>query len=1008
MPSLRLRSLLLRAALVVGIAVPSHADPLTTSTLGWAVNGIISEVARSGNIAYVGGSFNSVAPSPNLVFGFAAFSADSATPVLPRLDLNGRVRAVVALAGGGWLVGGEFTQVNGVSRNRLVKLLADGTVDAAFTASANNSVWALAVSGSTVYVGGKFTSFNSTSRDRLVRVNAATGALDPTFVPAFSGGTDPSVCALLVSGSRVVVGGTFTMASGVAHQNLAAIDATTGAEVAAFTGTADGRVAALALAGADLIAAGEFTTIGGLARTGVARLDGTTGTAVSGFNAQGNGHVTSVVVSGAHVFAGGEFSQLGGASRSRLAQVDAVTGVGTTWNPGANGDVEQIGLFGTTLVVAGHYTRIGSTDRLRLAALDTTRTTDMVLSWNPSLDSSADLLHVDGAGTVFAGGSFHYFGAVARQNLAAFDLTAGGLLNWNPGANGWVRALDIHDTTLFIGGDFSTIGGASRSHIAALDGVTGVVLPWTANPDQRVNGLMVLNDVVYFVGEFQHINGSTSRLRAAAVGVDGVARPWNPAADNTIETLFAVGNRVYLGGDFGMVGGVSRQRLAAVDTTLGAVETSFAPTVTGSNASVIRVDVLGDTVFFGGTFSMVNGSSRSNAAAVKGAPGTGDDGTLLGWNPNVGGPVYDIDAFDDDVYLAGGFSSVGGSSRPGIAMVDALAAGGALRVWRPVDVAGGSVSVIDASDTAVLFGGLLYDLNYLYIGAVLYPEAGLPGVPAAPTTPRARVRASALTIDWGAPPLGARPSSYVIEAGTGPGLSNIARAATGTTATTLSAAGLGPGTYYFRMRSQSSAGLSDVTAEQAFVVGAAGCTAPPAPPVDLTATVSGASVSLAWRAAPQSIVGSYRLIIGATSGGSEFGVADLGLVTSFSTTAPGGAFFLRLFAVNACGFGAPSAETAVIVGTPVVPPVQPYGLAVVRTGSTLSFTWAAPSIGTGPFTYRLEAGSAPGLSNLANVPVGATSFAAGGVPAGLYYVRVRAVGAGGTGPASNELVVLVP
>ncbi len=230
------------------------------------------------------------------------------------------------------------------------------------------------------------------------------------------------------------------------------------------------------------------------------------------------------------------------------------------------------------------------------------------------------------------------------------------------------------------------------------------------------------------------------------------------------------------------MGGAARRRLAAVDATLGTAEAGFAPTVSGSGASVIRVDVLGDMVFFGGRFSMVNGSSRNNAAAVKAAPGAMDDGTLLGWNPDVGGDIYDIDAFGDDVYLVGGFGTVGGSSRPGIAMVDALATGGALRAWRPVDVAGGSVSVIDASDTAVLFGGLLYDLNYLYIGAVLYPEGGLPGVPPPPTTPRARLRGTALTLDWGAPPLGARPSSYVIEAGTGPGLSNIA--SVGSSATT--------------------------------------------------------------------------------------------------------------------------------------------------------------------------------------------------------------------------------
>jgi hypothetical protein len=80
----------------------------------------------------------------------------------------------------------------------------------------------------------------------------------------------------------------------------------------------------------------------------------------------------------------------------------------------------------------------------------------------------------------------------------------------------------------------------------------------------------------------------------------------------------------------------------------------------------------------------------------------------------------------------------------------------------------------------------------------------------------------------------------------------------------------------------------------------------------------------------------------------------------------------------------------------------------VRSGSTVTFTWAPPSIGTGPFTYRLEAGTAPGLSNLANVSHPTTSLSAGGVPPGIYYLRVRAVGAGGVGPASNEVTVVVP
>jgi CO/xanthine dehydrogenase Mo-binding subunit len=60
------------------------------------------------------------------------------------------------------------------------------------------------------------------------------------------------------------------------------------------------------------------------------------------------------------------------------------------------------------------------------------------------------------------------------------------------------------------------------------------------------------------------------------------------------------------------------------------------------------------------------------------------------------------------------------------------------------------------------------------------------------------------------------------------------------------------------------------------------------------------------------------------------------------------------------------------------------------------------------YSYILEAGSAPGLANLATVPVPTTTYAASGVPRGTYYLRVRAVNAIGTGAASAEVQLVVP
>jgi hypothetical protein len=84
----------------------------------------------------------------------------------------------------------------------------------------------------------------------------------------------------------------------------------------------------------------------------------------------------------------------------------------------------------------------------------------------------------------------------------------------------------------------------------------------------------------------------------------------------------------------------------------------------------------------------------------------------------------------------------------------------------------------------------------------------------------------------------------------------------------------------------------------------------------------------------------------------------------------------------------------------------PSNLKSAVTGSTVHLSWDA--VPEPVVSHVIEAGSASGLSNLAVVNTGtsATSVMATNVPAGVYYIRVRAVGGDGIpGPASNEVVV---
>jgi hypothetical protein len=94
--------------------------------------------------------------------------------------------------------------------------------------------------------------------------------------------------------------------------------------------------------------------------------------------------------------------------------------------------------------------------------------------------------------------------------------------------------------------------------------------------------------------------------------------------------------------------------------------------------------------------------------------------------------------------------------------------------------------------------------------------------------------------------------------------------------------------------------------------------------------------------------------------------------------------------------------------TPLPAPGAPQALAYSVSGRTVMITWSPPVLDPTPTGYILEAGSSPGASNLAVTPVAGTSFVAGGVPPGTYYVRVKAVNSVGSGPATADLTVVVP
>ena len=1009
----------LTAALLM-TATAASAQHRPASALNWAFGGTVHTVARVGHVAFVGGRFNAVAARHNVTGGFAVVSPLTSQRALRTVRVHGNVNAVVPDGAGGWFVGGNFTFVGDQRRPQLAHILADGRLDPAWTGRVNGRVAAMALVGGTLYVGGEFTHAGDgaggalpSGRANVAAFAAATGVLQAG--PA--NGADGVVVAMAVSGTTLYLGGDFATFGGAARARLAAYD-TQGGTVTPWNPAADATVRAIVPSanGSAVFVGGGFAQAGGSARAFVAQIDSSTALATS-WNPGANDVVTALARAGNLVYAGGRFTQLAGTARNHAGAIDASTGAIAAWDPNADDTVLAFSVVGNTVYLGGEFLNVGGRVRLHAAAVDAT--TGAVAPWHPATNDPVRVIAA-AANRVALGGSFEALGGHLRKNLAAIDLDTGHLLPWSPRPDGAVLALTIaRDRRLYVGGAFTTIAGQARDRLAAFDLATRALASWNPGADAAVRALATFTEpavgngasgatTIYAGGDFALAGGQVRSRLAAISGASGLAlASFVPGpTDDAVLALETDATHVYAGGLFTALGGATVPYLGRVDRLTGLTDATWAPSPDG----VVRAVNLGpQTVYAGGSFATMAGAARANVAALTlVAPAA-----VTGWQPNPDRAVHAIDRDGPYVFLGGAFSRVDGVFRPRLASVlsAATGAGPYLLPWRPRWY--GVVHALDARLEGVLAGGeALPDLDDQEIDPVgrlaFYPRAGVPGRPGAPTDPHTITNGGQVAIEWGPPLHGADPRFYVIDVGASPGASDIANGFPVGADTFFDASGVPPGTYYVRIRAVSAGGVGPASDEVELVVGPNGCAARPEAPTDLDAVVNGGTVTVTWTESVTPGVTGYRIVANPFGAGAYFTTLVPAGTTTVSAPAPPGVFVVRVRAVSACGVSAASNEVVLGIGGVLMPPGEPEDVAAVVNGTAVTFTWAAPLTGGPAAGYVVEAGSGPGLDDLARAPVAGVSVTAPNVPPGTYFVRVRAVNGAGIGAASAELQVVVP
>ncbi|RYY95552.1 MAG: hypothetical protein EOO11_15580, partial [Chitinophagaceae bacterium] len=505
----------------------------TSFNPGTGASSIVYSVAvQSDGKVFVAGAFTTInGATRNYI---ARLHADGSVDASfdPGTGANSAVYSLALQLDGKVLVGGTFTTINGAAANYMARLNADGSLDASFDpgTGANNWVYSLALQlDGKVLVGGNFTTINGATRNRIARLNA-DGSLDTSFDPGTGANNRVSILALQPDG-KVLVGGNFTTINGTTSNRLARLNADGSLDVT-FTGTgANGEVYSLALqSDGKVLVGGAFTTINGITRNYIARLnaDGSLDTSFDPRTGANNWVYSVALQPDGKVLEGGNFTTINGITRNYIARLNADGSLDTGFDPGigANSAVYSIAMQSDgKVLVGGAFTTFNGMARSRIARLNANGSLDT--SFDPGTGASGAVysIAVQSDGRVFVGGDFTTFNGTTR-NIARLSANGSLDLSFTAGIPiGNIYSLAVQrDGKVLVGGLFTInfIDGTKRNHIARLNADGSLDLTYGGSgANFSVYALALQPDgKVLIGGEFTNINGA-GRNRIARLTTNG-------------------------------------------------------------------------------------------------------------------------------------------------------------------------------------------------------------------------------------------------------------------------------------------------------------------------------------------------------------------------------------------------------------------------------------------------------------------------------------------------------
>ena len=551
------------------------------------------------------------------------------------------------------IVSGKFTQFQGVSQNRLIRLNTDGTKDATFNVSSGfdddvNSV--LIQPDGKIVAAGYFMRYINDSQNGIVRLNS-DGSKDSTF-DIFTGfGFAPSVTALgLQPDGKIIAGGKFLSYKGISQNHLIRLNADGTKDNSFEIGTGYGigqtdRINFIVVReNGKILTGGNFDSYQGITVNNFLSInnDGSTDTTLetgNGFNTPINAIVQQT---DGKTIVGGNFTNYQHTFQSGLMRFNTDNSVDTSFNigsgffydyNGSQGNIKSLAIqTDGKIMVGGYFNAYQGVNQKNLIRLNADGSKDTSFNTGSGFvrryddSDSVNAIVVQPDGKIIIGSDTTEYQRVVSRYL--IRLNANGTIDtsFNIGTGFDAPVLSValqSDGKLIVGGKFKNYQGVSQNYLVRLnsDGSkdssfnigTGFGSLYTIGD---VQSIVVQSDGKIIVGgKFSYFQGANQGyiIRLNSDGSKDSSFNIGSGFSSSVSSIaLQKDGKIIVGGSFYSYQGNQSVRLIRLNSD-GSIDTKVAATgLDGSSASVTSINLQSDgQIIIGGNFTTYRGENNS-------------------------------------------------------------------------------------------------------------------------------------------------------------------------------------------------------------------------------------------------------------------------------------------------------------------------------------------------------------------------------------------------------------